>query len=198
MRTPDARRSRPLGLGYTHGQHSTKLCSCKQRAGSTARRHQPTDVQDERHDNRVTFRFRAAHGADGTRHDVSHFKRNGRRQVDVAHVPDFIDETARERERVEKYWAARRLRRQKANLLERYRREGQCTLTQLETIKALLLDGLSLQEHARRERVSPAAISSRIARLEKTASVFHRWWTACHRARRDAAKNSHARRRTQR
>jgi hypothetical protein len=61
---------------------------------------------------------------------------------------------------------------------------GRFTLTELRTIRVLLLEGRSLREFARREQVTPAAISCRIDGLEFKAPQFFRWWAATHRRRR--------------
>lgn len=68
------------------------------------------------------------------------------------------------------------LYRHHALVYERYRDEERCTATQLATVYALYIDGLSLQEYARREGKSPQAISDRINGLASKAPEFHRWW----------------------
>ena len=61
---------------------------------------------------------------------------------------------------------------------------GQLTLTQLRTIRALLLEGRSLREFARQEGVKPAAISCRIESVRFKAPQFYEWWATTHRSRR--------------
>jgi hypothetical protein len=72
----------------------------------------------------------------------------------------------------------------------RYRNHGWCTPTELRTIEALWLDGVSLRELARREHVKPAAISARIEGLARKAPEFYRWWLLKHRRRRGARQDS--------
>ena len=57
------------------------------------------------------------------------------------------------------------LRRRKAATFARYRLAGWCTAVELSTIDALWFEGVSLRQLAKREGVSPAAISDRIAGL---------------------------------
>jgi hypothetical protein len=76
----------------------------------------------------------------------------------------------------------------------RWVRSGDLTLTQLRTIRLLLLDRLPLREVARRERVSAAAIHERVESVRDKAPEFHRWWTTKNAIRRHAALNrKHAR-----
>jgi predicted DNA-binding protein YlxM (UPF0122 family) len=79
-----------------------------------------------------------------------------------------------------------------SSVLETYNEwvgSGNFTLTQLHTIRLLLIDQLSLREVARREGVTPAAISDRIESLREKAPKFYRWWIARHVIRRHAALN---------
>lgn len=70
------------------------------------------------------------------------------------------------------------LRRRKAATFARYRLAGWCTVVELSTIEALWFEGLSLRQLAKREGVSPAAISDRIDGLRHAhkAQEFSNWW----------------------
>jgi hypothetical protein len=67
-------------------------------------------------------------------------------------------------------------------LLCRYRDCGRFSTTELRTMHALLYEGLTLRELARRERVSDVAIHARLVGrrgrggLLKKAPAFARWW----------------------
>jgi hypothetical protein len=68
------------------------------------------------------------------------------------------------------------LRRRQSATFTRYRLARWCTVIELSTIEALWFEGVSLRDLARREGVSPAAISSRIAGLSHKAPEFANWW----------------------
>ena len=70
------------------------------------------------------------------------------------------------------------LRRRKAATFARYRLAGWCTAVELSTIDALWFEGVSLRQLAKREGVTPAAISDRIAGLrhQHKAQEFSNWW----------------------
>jgi hypothetical protein len=68
------------------------------------------------------------------------------------------------------------LRRRKAATFARYRQAGWCTAVELSTIDALWFEGVTLRQLAKREGVSPAAISDRIVRLSHKAQEFSNWW----------------------
>lgn len=68
------------------------------------------------------------------------------------------------------------LRRRVSATVARYRNQTSCTLTELRTIEALWLDGMTLRELARREGVMPQAISARINGLANKAPEFCRYW----------------------
>jgi hypothetical protein len=68
------------------------------------------------------------------------------------------------------------LRRRKAATFARYRLAGWCTAVEVSTIDALWFEGVSLRQLAKRERVSPAAISDRIAGLRYKTPEFWNWW----------------------
>lgn len=68
------------------------------------------------------------------------------------------------------------LRRLVAKTIARYRNEGQCTPAQLRMIELMWVDGVGLREIARRDGVSPQAISWRIWHLRSRAPEFWNWW----------------------
>jgi DNA-binding MarR family transcriptional regulator len=68
------------------------------------------------------------------------------------------------------------LRRRVAAEIARYRLSGEFTATEIRTIEALWQEGVGLRELARRESVAPQAVTERIARLERRAPRFYRWW----------------------
>jgi len=72
------------------------------------------------------------------------------------------------------------LRRRKAATFARYRLAGWCTAVELSTIDALWFEGVSLRQLSKREGVSPAAISDRIAGLRRKAPEFANWWRLKH------------------
>ena len=76
------------------------------------------------------------------------------------------------------------LHRRVSATVSRYRQAGWCTTTELRTIEALWLDGISLREFARRQAVSAAAIGARIEGLARKAPEFYRWWLLKNRSRR--------------
>jgi hypothetical protein len=78
------------------------------------------------------------------------------------------------------------LRRRQSACFARYRMGGCCTAVELWTIEALWFGGVSLRDLARRDGVSAAAISDRIARLMHKAPEFWNWWRLKHRTRRRA------------
>jgi hypothetical protein len=75
------------------------------------------------------------------------------------------------------------LRRRVSATMARYRNQEWCTATELRTIEALWLDGMTLREFARRERVQPAAIGTRIDGLARKAPEFYHWWRLKNRRR---------------
>jgi hypothetical protein len=75
-----------------------------------------------------------------------------------------------------------------------YVQSGLLTAAELRTVHALLINGLSLREFARREGVKPAAISTRIEGLQHKAPEFYTWWCRKHQNRRHRKEGSgHAR-----
>jgi hypothetical protein len=72
----------------------------------------------------------------------------------------------------------RALKRRQSATFSKYRRQAWCTELELATIDGLWNHGLSLRQLARRQRVSPAAISARISGLTKSgkAPEFTHWW----------------------
>jgi hypothetical protein len=77
------------------------------------------------------------------------------------------------------------LRRRQSATFARYRLTAWCTEVELSTIKALWFEGLSLRQLANRDRVSPAAVGDRIARLRYKAPEFWNWWRLKHYSRRN-------------
>ena len=78
----------------------------------------------------------------------------------------------------------RELRRRVSATMARYRMQNWLTPTQLRTIQALWIEGVSLREFARREGVKPAAIESRIDGVHTKAPEFYKWYRLKHRNRR--------------
>ncbi len=76
------------------------------------------------------------------------------------------------------------LRRCVAAEIAKYRINSQVSPKELRTIEALWRDGFSLREHARRERVAPQAIESRIDHVRERAVRFWTWWRLKNRMRR--------------
>jgi hypothetical protein len=72
--------------------------------------------------------------------------------------------------------------------IDRYRRSGTLTECQLTTIIRLWVDGWTLRQLARYERVAPAAISCRIEALRFKAPEFYTWWSFKNRSRRTHAR----------
>jgi len=73
----------------------------------------------------------------------------------------------------------------------RYVASGLFTVVQLRTIRALLIDRLTLRQLARQEGTSPQAIRARIepnrlgqGGLARKAPEFYQWWRFMHRRRR--------------
>lgn len=79
------------------------------------------------------------------------------------------------------------LRRRQSAAFALYRCDGWCTAVELATIEALWFEGLSLRGLARRDKVSPAAISDRISGLRHKAPHFWNWWRAKNQGRRGAS-----------
>lgn len=75
------------------------------------------------------------------------------------------------------------LYRHHAAVVARYRAERQCTEKQLKTIEALYIDGMSLQEFARREGIKPQAVTSRLSTLQTKTPEFSNWWNNLNRGR---------------
>lgn len=84
---------------------------------------------------------------------------------------------------------------QREQILDRYRSEGRTEL-QLRSMRALWVEDLSLRKHAKRERVSPAAIHARIAGSKGSGGVlkacpeFAEFWDRLH-ARRRGRRRGH-------
>lgn len=116
--------------------------------------------------------------------DVSEYRRGG---VWVR-VPVRIDPATRQFEHRPQRSMLAELRRRVSATMARYRNQGWCTPTELRTIEALWVDGMSLREFARRERVQAAAIGARIEGLARKAPEFYRWWLLKNRRRREARR----------
>ena len=71
-----------------------------------------------------------------------------------------------------------------SNLYARYVAEGRCSEKQLRTIYALMIEGLSMREHARQEGVEPESIRQRILGLANKCPSFYRWWCRLNERRR--------------
>ena len=80
--------------------------------------------------------------------------------------------------------------RHRSGIVARYRNTGECTAIELRTIERLWFDGLGLRGLARRENVSPAAISARIANLSRKAPEFATWWRIKNRRRNNSGRIS--------
>ena len=71
-----------------------------------------------------------------------------------------------------------------AAVFARYCADGRFSEKQLRTIERLYIDGMSLQQFARAEGVSPQAILARIEGLANRAYVFYCWWRSVNGGRR--------------
>ena len=129
---------------------------------------------------KTRFRTRRGHDERRGHPDVSNsrstrwYRQNGKRRIGWRSSDDCLEESLRSTRSCLEVFVD--IYRHHAVVFARYCAEGRCSVTQLRTIEALYIDGMSLREFAAKERVTPQAISTRIDALANKAPEFYRWW----------------------
>lgn len=135
-----------------------------------------------------SFRIRMRVGPDGVAElhgrpaSLAEYRRGGHPAYRVIPAPSSDADSGDQQEALTT--SGQQLRRRQAAAFARYRLDGLCSPAVLRTIEGLWFEELSLREVARREGVSPAAISDRVSRLRFKTPEFWLWWRLRHRTRR--------------